>query len=53
MNEKRLVTSSLLVSGCLFISGYDNFWLGEYSGMLLVVGIILIAYSVSLTVEWL
>ncbi len=53
MSEKRLLKILrylLLIFGSLCICGYDMNLLGEYSGMCLLMGIILIAHSVSLTV---
>ena len=53
MSEKRLLKIlrySLLIFGSLCICGYDMNFLGEYNGMCLLMGIILIAHSVSLSV---
>ena len=53
MNEQRLLNILrylLLIFGSLCVCGYDMNFLGEYTGMCLLVGIILIAHSVSLTV---
>lgn len=53
MSEKtimQLLRYLLLIIGSLCICGYDMNFLGEYNGMCLLMGIILIAYSVSLTV---
>lgn len=53
MRDERLFSILrylLLIIGSLCISGYDMNFLGECRGLLLLVGIILIAHSVSLTV---
>lgn len=53
MSEKRLLNILrylLLIFGSLCICGYDMNFLGEYNSMCLLMGIILIAHSVSLTV---
>ncbi len=52
MRDERLFSILrylLLIIGSLCISGYDMNFLGECRGLLLLVGIILIAHSVSLT----
>lgn len=52
MSEKRLLKILrylLLIFGSLCICGYDMNFLGEYNGVCLLIGIISIAYSVSLT----
>ena len=53
MSEKRLLKILrylLLIFGSLCICGYDMSFLGESNGMCLLMGIILIAHSVSLSV---
>ena len=53
MSEKQLLKILrylLLIFGSLCICGYDMNFLGEYNSMCLLVGIILIAHSVSLSV---
>lgn len=46
----KYIKYSLLIFGSLCICGYDMNFLGEYNGMCLLMGIILIAHSVSLSV---
>lgn len=53
MSEKRLLNVLrylLLIFGSLCICGYDMNFLGEYNGMCLLIGIILISHSISLSV---
>ena len=53
MSEEQLLKILrylLLIFGSLCICGYNMNFLGEYNGMCLLMGIILIAHSVSLTV---
>lgn len=53
MSEKKvleILRYLLLILGSLCICGYDMNFLGEYNSTCLLMGIILIAHSVSLTV---
>ena len=46
----KMLRYLLLILGSLCICGYDMNFLGEYNSMCLLIGIILIANSVSLSV---